>query len=232
MNIAQEDLNSFLAVAEELRVKGLTQNNQQSSLSKPKQSYSAPKSPPPQRPRPPDRNTLPPPKRPKVSPPPVQTSATADDDDDDDIQEVVPVKSEPHDINSSAVNVFQHHQQAPVPPKVAPAQNQLGGQREEMGAPAAPGSSKKANKSDEKQQQAAKLGKNTCLVCKTTSNRVAANKHGSVQCATCERWFHPPCVNMHDDMYALLVKTQEAGLQNIWACVSCDSATAKNLDNT
>ena len=172
-------MNSFLAVAEELRVKGLTQNNQQSSLSKPKQSYSAPKSPPPQRPRPPDRNTLPPPKRPKVSPPPVQTSATADDDDDD-IQEVVPVKSEPHDINSSAVNVFQHHQQAPVPPKVAPAQNQLGGQREEMGAPAAPGSSKKANKSDEKQQQAAKLGKNTCLVCKTTSNRVAANKHGSV----------------------------------------------------
>jgi len=122
VNVAQEELNSFLAVAEELRVKGLTQNNQQSSLSKPKQSYSAPKSPPPQRPRPPDRDSLPPPKRPKVSPPPVQTYATADDDD---IQEVVPVKSEPHDINSSAVNVYQHHQQAPVQPQVAAAQNQL-----------------------------------------------------------------------------------------------------------
>ena len=122
VNVAQEELNSFLAVAEELRVKGLTQNNQQGSLSKPKQSYSAPKSPPPQKPRPPDRESLPHPKRPKVSPPPVQTYATPDDDE---IQEVVPVKSEPHDINSSAVNVYQHHQQAPVPAQVAPAQNQL-----------------------------------------------------------------------------------------------------------
>merc|ERR1712203_1217599 len=31
VNVAQEELNSFLAVAEELRVKGLTQNNQSSS---------------------------------------------------------------------------------------------------------------------------------------------------------------------------------------------------------
>ena len=38
-NIAQEDLNTFLSVAEELKVKGLTQNpNQQSSSSKPTQS--------------------------------------------------------------------------------------------------------------------------------------------------------------------------------------------------
>jgi len=31
VNIAQEELNSFLAVAEELRVKGLTQNSSESS---------------------------------------------------------------------------------------------------------------------------------------------------------------------------------------------------------
>merc|ERR1719219_1100598 len=40
-NIAQEDLNTFLSVAEELKVKGLTQSqsqNQQSSSSKPAQS--------------------------------------------------------------------------------------------------------------------------------------------------------------------------------------------------
>jgi len=125
VNVAQEELNSFLAVAEELRVKGLTQNNQQSSIpSKPKQSYSAPKSPPPQKTRPPDREPLPQPKRPK--PAPTQSYAA----DDDEIQEVVPVKSEPHEIQSSAVNLYQQHQPAPVQPQVAshalaPAQTQL-----------------------------------------------------------------------------------------------------------
>merc|ERR1719318_2348709 len=109
VNVAQEELNSFLAVAEELRVKGLTQNNQQSSIpSKPKQSYSVPKSPPPQKTRPPDREPLPQPKRPK--PAPTQSYAA----DDDEIQEVVPVKSEPHEIQSSAVNLYQQHQPAPV----------------------------------------------------------------------------------------------------------------------
>ena len=35
VNVAQEDLNSFLAVAEELKVKGLTQSNVPSSISSP-----------------------------------------------------------------------------------------------------------------------------------------------------------------------------------------------------
>jgi len=47
VNVAQEELNSFLAVAEDLQVKGLTQNNSQSNP-KPEQS-----SVPPARPRPP-----------------------------------------------------------------------------------------------------------------------------------------------------------------------------------
>jgi len=128
VNVAQEELNSFLAVAEELRVKGLTQNNQQSSLPKPKQNYPTSKSPVPQKTRPPDRELLPPPKRPKPSPAPLQSYATPDDDE---IQEVVPVKSEPHDTNSSAVNVYGHHHQAPVQTQVAQShpiatsQNQL-----------------------------------------------------------------------------------------------------------
>jgi len=45
VNVAQEELNSFLAVAEELRVKGLTQNNQSNSGASShtkKDSYSAP----------------------------------------------------------------------------------------------------------------------------------------------------------------------------------------------
>jgi len=125
VNVAQEELNSFLAVAEELRVKGLTQNNQQSSMPKPKQSYPSPKSPPTHKTRPPDREPLPQPKRPK--PAPIQTYTA----DDDEIQEVVPVKSEPHEIanNSAAVNVYQHQpapvQIQPTTHALAPAQTQL-----------------------------------------------------------------------------------------------------------
>jgi len=125
VNVAQEELNSFLAVAEELRVKGLTQNNQQSSMPKPKQSYPSPKSPPTHKTRPPDREPLPQPKRPK--PAPIQTYTA----DDDEIQEVVPVKSEPHEIanNSAAVNVYQPQpapvQIQPTTHALAPAQTQL-----------------------------------------------------------------------------------------------------------
>jgi len=129
VNVAQEELNSFLAVAEELRVKGLTQNNQQNIIPKQKQTYSSPKSPPIQKTRPPDREPIPLPKRPKPA------SIQAYTADDDEIQEVVPVKSEPHETaNSSAVNVYQHHQSSPIQPAshvthvthpLAPAQTQL-----------------------------------------------------------------------------------------------------------
>jgi len=104
VNVAQEELNSFLAVAEDLRVKGLTQNNSSSSETK------SSSNPPPSKPRPrepPERiDTGPPPKRPRPPPPPAhhapsssqdnnRQSFHANNDDDDDIQEVVPVKSEP-----------------------------------------------------------------------------------------------------------------------------------------
>ena len=91
VNVAQEELNSFLAVAEDLRVKGLTQTqsgNQQSS-SKQSTSYQTSRSPPPVTksvPRVTEREPPPPPKRSRP-PPPTQ--------EDDDIQEVVSIKSEP-----------------------------------------------------------------------------------------------------------------------------------------
>eukprot|EP00092_Neocalanus_flemingeri_P027774 GFUD01030148.1.p1 GENE.GFUD01030148.1~~GFUD01030148.1.p1 ORF type:complete len:337 (-),score=76.04 GFUD01030148.1:317-1327(-) len=102
VNVAQEELNSFLSVAEDLRVKGLTQNNSEGSskvLTKqepPKQAI---------KPRdPPDRDPVPPPKRPRpiTSTPQISTPApfsrqTYQPVEDDDIQEVVPVKSEPRD---------------------------------------------------------------------------------------------------------------------------------------
>jgi len=94
VNVAQEELNSFLAVAEELRVKGLTQNtgggqSTSNNTHHPTPSKPLPKPPPLAKPSPRPTATVtdpvPPPKRPRPSP-----------TDDDDIQEVVvPVKAEP-----------------------------------------------------------------------------------------------------------------------------------------
>jgi len=94
VNVAQEELNSFLAVAEELRVKGLTQNagggqSTSNNAHHPTPSKPLPKPPPiskpSPRPSPAVTDPVPPPKRPRTSP-----------TDDDDIQEVVvPVKAEP-----------------------------------------------------------------------------------------------------------------------------------------
>jgi len=112
VNVAQDDLNSFLAVAEELRVKGLTQSTpggsdasntstlppkssslpsrrrpsedlHQAPSSNAPPSYSNPSAPPIKRPRPPP----PAPRAPAA----VQQAA----EEDDEIQEYVPVKSEP-----------------------------------------------------------------------------------------------------------------------------------------
>jgi len=101
VNVAQEELNSFLAVAEDLRVKGLTQNQGGAGS-----AARRPKTPPPvikASSRPPEREIHPPPKRPRPADPPRNTIsnlpniATQSVVDDDDIQEVVPVKSEPRD---------------------------------------------------------------------------------------------------------------------------------------
>jgi len=107
VNVAQEELNTFLAVAEDLRVKGLTQNNGAGTEKK-----ASP--PPPQdsskqipRPRePPERDPLPQqqqPKRPRPpAPPAVQVNNPVKSyhniqQYEEDIEEVVPVKSEPRD---------------------------------------------------------------------------------------------------------------------------------------
>jgi len=100
VNVAQEELNSFLAVAEDLRVKGLTQNQGGQQSSRPKETsssgYSAPRSPPPKPRPPPDREPLvqqQPPKRPRQN-----AGNSYSHAEDDDIQEVVPVKTEPREV--------------------------------------------------------------------------------------------------------------------------------------
>jgi len=104
VNVAQEELNSFLAVAEDLRVKGLTQSNSQTE-NPVKESFQTVKKSLPAKPaiRPPERDIIPTHKRP---PPSSQII------DNDEIQEIIPVKSEPSDI-------LPVH---PQPPKVVPPQ--------------------------------------------------------------------------------------------------------------
>jgi len=108
VNVAQEELNSFLAVAEDLRVKGLTQNHSESQSSSNRKSLN-PIIPQLQKPQPraPDREL--PVKRPfQVQHPAPQPAFSQPEDDD--IQEVVPVKSEPKE---AAVTVPS----TPVPPQ-------------------------------------------------------------------------------------------------------------------
>jgi len=91
VNVAQEDLNTFLAVAEDLKVKGLTQSSENSNSNvgnnSSNSSRSAQKSK--QHRDPPSEASLPPVKKSRPNPPaPVLM-------DNDDIQEVTPVKTEP-----------------------------------------------------------------------------------------------------------------------------------------
>merc|ERR1712183_314315 len=95
VNVAQEELNSFLSVAEDLQVKGLTQNN---GASNPDPKPEQPATPVP-RPRPPrEPEAVPIPKRPRpiaAAPPPNQPTYQSQQDD---IQEIIPmpvVKTEP-----------------------------------------------------------------------------------------------------------------------------------------
>jgi len=116
VNVAQEELNTFLAVAEELQVKGLTQGGSGSSNQNPS---SKPKSdPPPPRPRPPEPSRAPAPApRPRPTAPPTSSAPFApppsshSDIADDDIQEVMPIKTElPSSYQPSAPAATPHHQ--------------------------------------------------------------------------------------------------------------------------
>jgi len=100
VNIAQEELNSFLAVAEDLKVKGLTQTQSGKPQKTPKHELSSRKihqqtiKTPTQVPDPEPASV--PMKRPRLDPP-AKNIYTPDVPEDDDIQEVVqmPIKSEP-----------------------------------------------------------------------------------------------------------------------------------------
>jgi len=102
VNVAQEELNSFLSVAEELQVKGLTQNDSTSNSNS--KHETAPSSLPKPRPRPsqrePERHQVPKSTR-LPPPPPVNVQAPYHPPRSDDIQEIpmAIVKTEPQSVH-------------------------------------------------------------------------------------------------------------------------------------
>jgi len=124
VNVAQDELNSFLAVAEDLRVKGLTQNQAGSqNLKQSSANYESPKST--QEPKAisrPSNREPPPPKRPRPTAPVHQPQY------EEDIQEVVPIKSEPRDtteqINTSSSLQHQTTAMYTTPQTVALAEQE------------------------------------------------------------------------------------------------------------
>ena len=105
VNVAQEELNSFLSVAEDLKVKGLTQGNQGESKTNvgsdtelTKQEHFLKESR--------EKVNIPPPKRPRPYP---ATQRQQTFQRQDDIEEVIPVKSEPHEPTPQLPAQAQSH---------------------------------------------------------------------------------------------------------------------------
>jgi len=100
VNVAQDELNSFLAVAEDLKVKGLTQNQSGQPNKTKRESHSAHKQPS----QPSSNNVYKAPeyvaplmKRSRPPPVPSYPPSYNQIDEYDDVQEIVPVKPEPID---------------------------------------------------------------------------------------------------------------------------------------
>jgi len=109
VNVAQEELNSFLAVAEDLRVKGLTQSTEE---------------PGKRREVPPPRDPVPPPKRPRPAPPPMSAPSPRqtynphqrqeEEVEVQEIEEVQTVKAEPREQQNYQENqsYVENHESA------------------------------------------------------------------------------------------------------------------------
>jgi len=119
VNVAQEELNSFLAVAEDLQVKGLTQS--EGSKEKQKGDSNILKSKQQRESQEPKRSRL-------LATPPPLVAPPAYQDNEDDIQEVLPVvKSEPesnlnpYSTPATSETTYQHHQPQIAPVKYQPS---------------------------------------------------------------------------------------------------------------
>ena len=100
VNVAQEELNSFLAVAEDLKIKGLTQNDSESKKTKIPQDILKQKNKEP-------LIQLSPPKRSRPLPQVPVVSSNLHQPSHDDVQEILPVKSE--SISTQQKNLLATH---------------------------------------------------------------------------------------------------------------------------
>ena len=128
VNVAQDELNSFLSVAEDLKVKGLTQNNSDpqdviiNTTDKQKPQYRHP--PPPLQ-----RNVPPPTQKHKAE---ISNHKTADDDI---IEETVHIKSEPRESQSTSptINAEPAIYSSSQAQNIAPVEHSLVSYQEDAG---------------------------------------------------------------------------------------------------
>ena len=67
-----------------------------------------------------------------------------------------------------------------------------------------------------------------CVVCTATTNRIATNKDGAVQCGVCDLWWHPTCAQLSREKFQIIIICLEQyGSSSPWKCASCDGAAAK-----
>ena len=92
VNVAQEELNSFLAVAEDLKIKGLTQKEPTSQTNQPSNKNIQPKS---------NSKQI---SRPKPLPPQPHLIQ----EDDDDVQEIISIKAEPRESHPMTSDISAH----------------------------------------------------------------------------------------------------------------------------
>jgi len=107
VNVAQEELNSFLAVAEDLRVKGLTQNQPQNEAIRTEKSDITHTQSPARKTqyRTLEREPVTAHRQSRTAlPPPTNALASGDQTPQEEIQEVARVKTEPKEITASVVS--------------------------------------------------------------------------------------------------------------------------------
>ena len=99
VNVAQEELNSFLSVAEDLQVKGLTQGQAEPPTQKTADKYSQPKpvTHPKVKEQTPYQDPLPPPKCPRPAATSLPSFPSLSQGMEDEVQEVAPVKTKTRD---------------------------------------------------------------------------------------------------------------------------------------
>ena len=71
------------------------------------------------------------------------------------------------------------------------------------------------------------MGKYDCGVCSETTKSCPSNKSGSLQCNTCDNWWHPPCVKVDAGMLELIKKCVDLNMTSPWACTVCTTVWSK-----